>query len=45
VANFLRFCQTESEKEKFFLGFDKAVVFWNHYWNAMSEIIDREALV
>ena len=45
VANFLRFCQTESEKEKFFLGFDKAVNFWTHYWNAMSEIIDSEAVV
>ena len=31
--------------KKFFLGFDKAVNFWTHYWNAISEIIDSEAVV
>lgn len=45
VANFLRFCQTDKEKEEFAEGFDKAVSFWKNYWDAMAEIIDREAML
>lgn len=45
VANFLRFCQTEEEKADFTQGFDKAVLFWKNYWNAMACIIDVEASV
>lgn len=45
VANFLRFCKTNDEKEKFTQGFDKAVIFWKNYWDAMATIIDSEAVV
>lgn len=45
VANFLRFCKTDDEKEKFTQGFDKAVIFWKNYWDAMATIIDSEAVV
>lgn len=45
VANFLRFCQTDKEKEEFTQGFDKAVSFWKNYWDAMAQIIDREAIL
>ncbi len=44
VANFLRFCQTEQEKEEFTDGFDKAVHFWNIYWKCMTQIFDEEML-
>jgi len=44
VANFLRFCKTEEEKENFILGFDKAVKFWRNYWNAITQIIDLESM-
>lgn len=44
VANFLRFCKTDDEKEKFTQGFDKAVVFWKQYWDAMALIIDSETI-
>lgn len=43
VANFLRFCQSDNEKEEFTQGFDKAVLFWKNYWDAMAQIIDMEA--
>lgn len=45
VANFLRFCQTDKEKEEFVQGFDKAVLFWKNYWDAMAEIIDMETIL
>lgn len=45
VANFLRFCKTEEDKDDFILGFDKAVFFWKNYWKAIVEIIDSECLV
>jgi hypothetical protein len=44
VANFLRFCKSDDEKEKFIQGFDRAVIFWKRYWNAMALIIDSEAM-
>ncbi len=43
VANFLRFCQTEEEKSQFIQGFDKAVIFWRNYWDAMANIFEIEA--
>lgn len=45
VANFLRFCGSDDEREKFSQGFDKSVIFWKKYWDAMASIIDSEAIV
>lgn len=45
VANFLRFCKTDQEKECFTYGFDKAVLFWKKYWGEMASIIDMETIV
>ena len=45
VANFLRFCSTDDDKEQFTQGFDRSVIFWKNYWNAMATIIDSEAVV
>lgn len=44
VANFLRFCKTDDQKDKFTEGFDKAVIFWKNFWDAMANIIDSEAI-
>lgn len=44
VANFLRFCKSDGEKEKFTQGFDKAVLFWKNYWDGMALIIDSESI-
>ncbi len=43
VANFLRFCKTDHEKDEFIKGFDLAVGFWRIYWNGMASVIDQEA--
>jgi hypothetical protein len=45
VANFLRFCKSDDEKEKFSQGFDKSVIFWKNYWDAIASIIDSEVIV
>lgn len=44
VANFLRFCQNEQQKSDFIAGFDKSVLFWKNYWNAMARVIDLEVI-
>jgi hypothetical protein len=42
VANFLRFCPTETEKTEFIQGFDEAVLFWKMYWSGISSVLDKE---
>lgn len=37
VANFLRFCETKEKKERYVLGFDAAVEFWNEFWSQMAK--------
>jgi hypothetical protein len=42
VANFLKFCPTDENKQDFLEGFDEAVNFWRIYWASISEIIDMD---
>jgi hypothetical protein len=42
VANFLRFCRTEKEREEFVRGCDQGLNFWSLFWSSVSEIIGTE---
>lgn len=39
VANFLRFCKTELDKNEFLLGFDEGVEFWSMFWGSVKYLI------
>lgn len=39
VANFLRFCPTEDDKEKFLKAFDVGLSFWERFWDQSSRLI------
>jgi hypothetical protein len=39
VANFLRFCKTESDKKEFMVSFDAGIDYWQRFWDQMSRII------
>lgn len=42
VANFLRFCKTEIEREEFIKGFDAGVDFWRRFWDGIGMMIEAE---
>jgi hypothetical protein len=39
VANFLKFCPSDNEKDAFILGFDKSIKFWNSFWSLSTRLI------
>ena len=42
VANFLRFCQSPEEKRLFIKGFEDGIEFWSTFWNAVSDLVEKE---
>jgi len=45
IANFLRFCPSEYDKDNFLKGFDISVFFWKKYWQCISDIINVEKII
>ena len=37
VANFLRFCDTQTKKDRFLAGFEDGILFWRNFWNYAHE--------
>jgi hypothetical protein len=42
VANFLRFCKTEQQRQEFKEAFDAGIDFWQRFWDQNSRIINIE---
>jgi hypothetical protein len=42
VANFLRFCKTEQQRQEFKEAFDAGIDFWQRCWDQNSRIINIE---
>ena len=43
VANFLRFCKTETQREEFKHSFDEGIDFWHRFWDQCARLINLEA--
>ncbi|AUH49405.1 hypothetical protein CXB49_00395 [Chromobacterium sp. ATCC 53434] len=43
VANFLRFCTTETQRQEFQQSFDEGIDFWHRFWDQCSRLINLEA--
>ncbi|NML18024.1 iron-containing redox enzyme family protein [Azohydromonas caseinilytica] len=43
VANFLRFCKTDAQREEFKQSFDEGIDFWHRFWDQCSRLINIEA--
>jgi pyrroloquinoline quinone (PQQ) biosynthesis protein C len=43
VANFLRFCNTETEREEFKHSFDRGIDYWHRFWDQCARLIHLEA--
>jgi len=43
VANFLRFCTTEAQREEFKCSFDEGIDFWHRFWDQCARLIHLEA--
>lgn len=42
VANFLRFCQTKTQREEFKQSFDEGIDFWHRFWDQCARLINLE---
>lgn len=42
VANYLRFCKTETQKREFKESFDAGIDFWQRFWDQNARIINME---
>ncbi|MCW8126211.1 iron-containing redox enzyme family protein [Microbulbifer halophilus] len=42
VANFLRFCKTDTQKSEFKESFDAGIDFWQRFWDQNARIINME---
>lgn len=42
IANFMRFCSTESEKNAFIKGCDSGLQFWSLFWTGVAELVHGE---
>ncbi|WP_018693431.1 iron-containing redox enzyme family protein [Algicola sagamiensis] len=42
VANFLRFCQTEKDRQDFKASFDMGVEYWQRFWDQIARLINLE---
>ncbi|WP_205827961.1 iron-containing redox enzyme family protein [Microbulbifer harenosus] len=42
VANYLRFCKTETQKREFKQSFDAGIDFWQRFWDQNARIINME---
>lgn len=38
IKNFLHFCSSEIEKEKFMQGFEEALDFWHQFWSKVASL-------
>ncbi len=45
ISNFLRFCETESLRNQFVIGFESGLKFWKHYWSGVAELVSCEMKV
>ncbi|APR36710.1 iron-containing redox enzyme family protein [Paraburkholderia sp. SOS3] len=43
VANFLRFCNTQSEREAFKQSFDQGIDYWRRFWDQCAHLIHLES--
>ncbi len=43
VANFLRFCNTETDREEFKRSFDQGIDYWHRFWDQCARLIHLEA--
>ncbi len=43
IANFLRFCKTDTQREEFKRSFDEGVDFWHRFWDQCARMINLEA--
>lgn len=42
VANFLRFCKTEQQRQEFKQSFDAGIDYWQRFWDQNARIINME---
>lgn len=40
IANFLRFCKTDTQREEFRKSFDDGLYFWNRFWDQCARLIN-----
>lgn len=43
IANFLRFCSTEAQREEFKRSFDEGIDFWHRFWDQCARLIHLES--
>lgn len=43
IANFLRFCKTESAREEFRVSFDQGIDFWHRFWDQCARLVNLGA--
>lgn len=43
IANFLRFCKTEAQREEFRKSFDDGLYFWHRFWDQCARMINVAA--
>jgi pyrroloquinoline quinone (PQQ) biosynthesis protein C len=43
VANFLRFCNTQTEREAFKQSFDQGIEYWRQFWDQCARMIHRDS--
>jgi Iron-containing redox enzyme len=43
VANFLRFCVTDGQREEFKRSFDEGIDYWHRFWDQCARMINLEA--
>jgi hypothetical protein len=43
VANFLRFCVTDTQREEFKRSFDEGIDYWHRFWDQCARMINLEA--
>lgn len=42
IANFLRFCKTERDREEFRISFDQGIDFWHRFWDQCARLVNIE---
>jgi hypothetical protein len=42
VANYLRFCETDTQREEFKRSFDEGIDFWHRFWDQTARLINLE---
>jgi hypothetical protein len=42
IANFLRFCKTEQQRQEFKVAFDAGIDYWQRFWDQNARIINME---